>query len=175
MNDVGMPHRIPDYSQYIVGWRVWAVREMTTSSQVRLHSVYRGTKWEPGESLRSHVRREDRSEDGIFAFKKPTYIPLGNMFPYVYGRVALWGVCAEHTNGYRAEFAYPLSIARLSGRSDINQLCKIYGLQHEKRTWPSATLDTIVGVSSFVLCWMVFGTIFFMGLAILLRFIKSQL
>lgn len=50
----------------------------------------------------------------------------------VIGRVALWGEVIEHEDGYRAEYAKPLTIEYHLGKprskSEMNQLRSTYGL-----------------------------------------------
>jgi hypothetical protein len=60
------------------------------------------------------VPLEPHSASGIYAYKT-TFAALENIDRYCYrgtllGKVSLWGVIQEHQFGFRAQFAYPLSL-----------------------------------------------------------------
>lgn len=144
--------RIPDYSEYIVGWRLWVVYAN------RLHSVVMLDEWHPKEvfavpELLSYLMKAGRldgstSSVGIYALKDPWQLMWLPDRSLAVGRVALWGWVYEHERGYRAQYAYPLSIRRFSGpRFDMEQLCGTYGIQYERRkvlTWGQQTARRII-------------------------------
>jgi hypothetical protein len=68
---------------------------------------HKGIK-EPG------IPPEARSQCGIYAYKTPSHA-LENLDRFFYrgsflGKVHLWGVVQKHQFGYRAQFAYPVSL-----------------------------------------------------------------
>jgi hypothetical protein len=117
----------PDYIEPVVGWRLWyAVRG---AGPLRLSSVFHKTLWPVGKPLAAsclcfrlpfwpfnrseHEAPGDRCRCGIYAANVSTmrsYLPdhLGytSAVPVI-GRVSLWGVVHECTDGWRAGFAYP--------------------------------------------------------------------
>lgn len=85
----------------IVGYRLWRL-----SPNGFLMSEVRPYVWPPLEPAEGDSRSE---QGGIYAFSEPT--PTVNFWPgSAYGEVWLWGVVARHTQGYRAQFAYPKEV-----------------------------------------------------------------
>jgi hypothetical protein len=121
----------PDYCQPVIGWRAW--RALERGGEVYLASVFHRDRWpclDPlaGSCQRFRVpwrRRRERhappSSDcvcGIYAAATLevacAYAPVirsRSPGPYaVVGSVALWGDVIEHTDGWRASFAYPMHL-----------------------------------------------------------------
>ena len=154
----------PDYSQYIIGWRVWRVENGM------LWSPFTGSVWEPGKPFQIDRSRYDGWSDelsnplnrglGIFALKKP---PRGMVIggSLVVGRVALWGTVHEHTKGYRAQYAYPLSIRRVSGRRiNLEPIRKTYGMQAEpKYVFNSILLGLLLWTLAFGVLGFLIGSV----------------
>lgn len=89
----------------IVAWRAWDVRE-----DGELESLGNTTRWPPGQTISGVV--EDYGACGVHAFKTPQDAAklAVSYHSHVWGEVLLWGNVIEHENGYRAEFAKPLSL-----------------------------------------------------------------
>lgn len=112
---------VPTYTDFIVAWRGWHVHD--TPDGPALTSTGDGLQEWPagvplqarhnivgqsGERLSLHHDGAAVPQDcicGIYAVKDPL-----KTIGMVMGRVALWGQVHVHQNGYRAEYAYPLSI-----------------------------------------------------------------
>jgi hypothetical protein len=67
------------------------------------------------EAVQSGIPPEAQSAIGIYAYKT-ILDALENIDHYCYrgtflGKVSLWGVIQKHRFGYRAQFAYPVSLA----------------------------------------------------------------
>ena len=62
--------------------------------------------WLPYEAAGGDLESND-GHGGIYAFKSPTDIYDFYDNDNIAGSVNLWGIVAEHSEGYRAEFAYP--------------------------------------------------------------------
>lgn len=93
-----------------------------------------------------------RSANGIYAYKT-TFDALENLDRCCYrgtflGKVSLWGVIQKHQFGYRAQFAYPLSLV-----SGICCVCKrIVSLKSELFAigWASLHFTEDFSVSGFL-------------------------
>lgn len=57
----------------------------------------------------AHKSPEAECACGIHAYKEP--ITLDAMTPMVYGTLNMWGKIIEHSEGYRAQYAYPSHLA----------------------------------------------------------------
>ena len=57
------------------------------------------------------------------------------VFPIVVGRVALWGTVRDHTEGYRAQFAYP-QILYYGGTSAAKALVQAVGHEYACESMP---------------------------------------
>jgi len=161
------------YSNYITGYRIWRI-----SPDAELVSYSQSTVWEPGIPVKAFCRLEltllllygggyylDHSTHkcGIYAynnfdilcqylyFEKPVFFYSRR---FVIGKVALWGKVFEHELGYRAEYAYPLSIdwqmdniftcrcaycCQLTGITldCINKLCIKYNIKNNIISFPN--------------------------------------
>ena len=111
----------------IIGFRAWRVREGN-----RLFSIfYDSFEWFPGlpaegdpdlkvpyypDGAGIHAFKTFPEVDNYIGYTNPpTYSvfsvadrDLGGSIGYVIGEVELWGTVAEHTIGYRAQFARPI-------------------------------------------------------------------
>lgn len=116
----------PDYASPLTGWRFWKIRKTPRDGKLWLRSVIRNELWPPMKrfeadcsSYREGYRRgsppQAHSQCGIYAFKTPLYaIENLNRFCYrgtLLGKVNMWGVIQKHKFGYRAQFAYPVSLS----------------------------------------------------------------
>lgn len=108
----------------IIAWRVWHV----TTEQL-LKSVATSNIWAPGEPMVGNVEHA-----GVHAWKSAsgalTYA-AGNQA--LVGKVALWGTVVEHEDGYRAEYAKPVSIEFTMGNNHwppslVHKIAKRYGI-----------------------------------------------
>jgi hypothetical protein len=126
--------RAPDYSQALIGWRVWLVVE--SGGELGLASVLHDELWPaaretvarcrrgedllwpaPDPPLPPHAAPHIRCTCGIHAARAPddalTYL-RGRDDPgtvaRVLGTVALWGSVVELERGWRASHAYPLTL-----------------------------------------------------------------
>ncbi len=134
----------------IVAWRAWRI--IQTSAGLRLMSVTQKSMWEPGEPMVG--KPSANSLEGIYASKTRAMIENSPYATYsIIGEVALWGEVVEHENGYRAQYAKPLTLEFLSIMPAIfdpsirhglwfpdndsvirslNELRRTYGLPHDK-------------------------------------------
>lgn len=108
----------------IVGWRIWRLgshRRGDGTADVFLRSCVRPGYWEPGRrfaaSCATHEVPELDCECGVYAVRSREAAlewarwareALPN--PIVLGRVSLWGRVLRHTEGYRAQYAYPYEL-----------------------------------------------------------------
>jgi hypothetical protein len=153
----------PDYMTALTGWRFWKIRRISKDGNLWLRSVVRNELWPPMEKFEarcSFSRETDQSRvppgahsaSGIYAYKT-TFDALENIDRYCYrgtflGKVSLWGVIQKHHFGYRAQFAYPLSLV-----SGICCVCKrIVSLKSEPFAigWASLHLTEDFSVSGFL-------------------------
>ena len=116
---------IPDYISPIIGYRVWRWDAAGLKS-------LNGKLWSPGQPLAAVCRvagRETfdgRAENaknapelpqtnctcGIYAAKTFHHLcSVGYAKCGIHGEVYLWGTVVEHEQGFRAQFAYPKSLA----------------------------------------------------------------
>jgi len=104
-------------TEYITAWRGWRVL-LVGSKTVLLQSANHETLWPPGEALSALSAPSQRGQAGIYGFRVDTTDlrvqkeARKHDYPNctVWGTVALWGTCIEHARGYRAQYAYPLSL-----------------------------------------------------------------
>ena len=155
----------PDLSSYIVGWRGWwIVNDELYSLAPRPH----GGPWPVHTANSAQCMLLMRSFDvhnptkcfcGIYAYKTREGLmrnlssPIPNQL--CMGRVALWGRVMEHEDGWRAEYAYPLSA---SGASKA--LLRRYGMKPEPtirsgqhvldkvESWLAALLFALAGANA---------------------------
>jgi hypothetical protein len=108
----------------LTGWRFWKIRRTSKDGNLWLRSVVRNELWPPLERFVGRSSSKEtgqlsippkaQSASGIYAYKTTLYA-LENIDRYCYrgtflGKVSLWGVIQKHQFGYRAQFAYPLSL-----------------------------------------------------------------
>lgn len=120
----------PDYFEPFEAWRVWRV--LRDGDELALASVVKRTLWPACEPLaaeclkalpfvdwllrrRPHDAPEECCECGIYAasldaVRRYLSDSLPDARTRVIGRVALWGSVVECELGYRATYAYPLSL-----------------------------------------------------------------
>jgi hypothetical protein len=115
----------------IVAWKLWRVIDGT------LHSpIVDGIKWPvdgPLEMLKNGGLTDvGDGSSGIYAWKTGKQA-REYLYTGVWGRVALWGEIVEHSDGYRAEFARPLSIEGFFKDSvsaqEVKKVIASYGLE----------------------------------------------
>src|SRR5229473_6102343 len=122
----------PDLVEPIIAWRQWRV------DGIRLKSLgnFQTDPWIPRQPAVAEGLLQGYATAGLYALKHPPIIAFASPgWGVVVGRVALWGVVHEHEHGYRAQYAYPISFARMRGRVDMRALCAAYGVKQEKRFW----------------------------------------
>ena len=110
------------FLNYKTGYRLWNVGRRSPLSPLKeffLGSVtITGPNWPFSEKSESRCFRylEHNSpvfdcKCGIHAFSKMEYMKDNWIRKgCIYGKVALWGRLIEHENGFRSQFAYPISI-----------------------------------------------------------------
>ena len=115
----------------VVAWRAWNISQDGLLSSVTMRTI-----WKPTEVMRAccmdnscggHDDRQDMC--GLWAMKERPD------FGAVIGRVALWGEVIEHEKGYRAEYAYPISLLNLPFLPDPTPFADAYGIPVEKPTY----------------------------------------
>ena len=113
---------IRNLTEVIIGWRAWLVSPQGTLQSTFMHSI-----WELGVPMRSCCSGvPGLLRHGIHAFKyrrqaeqyarmQTQYLgyPYSHEVAVLVGEVSLWGSVVIHEHGYRAQFAYPLSIGVL--------------------------------------------------------------
>jgi hypothetical protein len=108
------------------GWRVWRLgtyepRAPHRAQEIFLRSCVFGDYWPASEPIRARCRQHAHPvltcECGIYAVASReqavewAYWALEHVpNPFVIGEVQLWGRVLQYTEGYRAEYAYPLGI-----------------------------------------------------------------
>jgi hypothetical protein len=106
---------VPDYISPIIGYRVWRWDDAGLRS-------LNGKPWSPCKPLaakcgagKAHDAHEVPQTDctcGVYAAKNLEHL---RQFGYegrgIHGEVYLWGTVVEHELGWRAQFAYPKSLA----------------------------------------------------------------
>jgi hypothetical protein len=111
--------KIPDYISPVVAYRAWRWKETGLQS-------LNGEPWVPGQHLEALCRvapaarhlAEPANEVphgkctcGIYAAKNREHLRQIGYADGVCGEVYLWGTVVEHKLGWRAQFAYPKSLA----------------------------------------------------------------
>ena len=136
-----MSGRLPDLVAAIEGWLSWLV--VVRDGEPRLQSVVRGDLWEPriamsaictvgfSEALPRHVPGHQLCRCGIHAARDRGEAE-GHLTPpsrrtgiAAIGRVALWGTVVEGDVGWRASFAYPVSLELVTWRRDADVLADL--------------------------------------------------
>ncbi|MEW6585710.1 MAG: hypothetical protein AB1442_08885 [Nitrospirota bacterium] len=116
----------PDYCTPLTGWRFWKLRRKSPDGSLWLRSVVRPDLWPPMDRFEAHggsgwglkepnISPGIHSQAGIYAYKTAGDA-LENLDRTCYrgtflGKVHLWGVIQKHRFGYRAQFAYPVSLS----------------------------------------------------------------
>lgn len=123
----------------VVAYRAWRIVE-TPENVLILYSAVQDYCWPPYEA--AHGDAENGV--GLFAFKKIESALLYTDGHSCLGEVSLWGTVVEHTEGYRAEFAYPKRLF-VDARFDtamIMRLEETYGVPVEiKEDWPTLKVE----------------------------------
>lgn len=105
----------PDAIEPIVGFRGWSI----SYGGFLVSNGGSGDTWPAKRALKAtckydaHPSPSRKCMCGIYAVKaEPKMQVEGGQHggPYAWGRVAIWGRVEEAEDGYRAEFAYPISI-----------------------------------------------------------------
>lgn len=114
----------PDIAEPIIGLRAWTLRGGFLGSSYP--GRYRlGVHWPAREKFtanceqdvrfslyeKSHAAPAEKCSCGIYACQRELEIQYSaDSGPFVWGRVALWGRVVEHGRGWRAQYAYPVSL-----------------------------------------------------------------
>lgn len=131
-------------SGYVVGVRGWYFYSERLQSlchdslwpiglpfecEVPLLNGYGATYADIKENRNGYDRRV-----GIFAFKTLEQTLDSGFLQHFVGKVALWGEVAEHEKGYRAQYAYPLTLIEARGRHGSHkgglEVAKLYGCNY---------------------------------------------
>lgn len=101
----------------VVGYRIW--RLYRNADDLFLAAISRADVWPAGMPLHAG-KPQPAGGVGAWALRGPEDLkpdaynrdPIagGRFVCFLTGRVALWGKVIEHEKGYRAEYAYPLTI-----------------------------------------------------------------
>ncbi len=108
---------------FIIGFRAW--RHYPPGDILSLVAI---TEWKPNEALKANclVSKIGSKMNGINAYRVTRNIPKIVYIYHVSGFVALWGTVIEHKYGYRAQYAYPLTL-------DVEDLANIYNVKYLPR------------------------------------------
>jgi hypothetical protein len=153
----------PDYASPITAWRFWKIRRTSKDGNLWLRSLIRNELWPPMEKFEARyssyqeINQHERtpgaeSKSGIYAYKTSFYA-LENLDRCCYrgvflGKVNLWGIIQKHQFGYRAQFAYPVSLIM-----GICCVCKkIVNIKTERFAigWASLHFTEAFSVSGFL-------------------------
>lgn len=127
------PLEVSESREVIVGYRLWEIRP--AGRQAFLESVTTRTVWPVGEPCEAHMLTQHIIigwPSGIHAFKtahtrseyEENYGIKDTTAPIAFGKVALWGRVVEHAHGYRAQYAYPLSLVVLASTPNAENLAR---------------------------------------------------
>ncbi len=127
-----LAHMMPGAAEgHIVGWRIWYVDQDGV-----LGSIVVRVSWPDREPITSRYGNYRLGiltpHIGVFGFKNQRSAHLMDeaAVPCTIGEVALWGRIAEHRHGYRAQYAYPLSLRLKAGFEPmIEKAASLYGLR----------------------------------------------
>lgn len=119
----------PDVVEPIIGLRAWVINHGFLASSYTSRNSFGGAHWParekfsaaceiyrglPTYSDRKHVVHEAPKQDcscGVYACERELEIQYNaENGPFVWGRVALWGRVVQHNKGWRAQYAYPVSL-----------------------------------------------------------------
>lgn len=129
--------QLPMVPHYVVGYRGWVIVEQA-DGRFALASVNDQYLWKykqkfeakcQGSGLSRHFNNMVSSHDvpdrnctcGVYAFDAKNFVKVDSAICAVMGTVAMWGRVVHHKAGYRAQFAYPLSLTLISGGAATRQ------------------------------------------------------
>lgn len=116
----------PHFLQSSSGGHIWEPLVPITASS----NICAGRNWKE-----AHEAPGEGCTCGIYAYKDMRFVLTHES--YIGMRLALWGVVYEHTEGYRAQFAYPLDL--YTCHAPYTEALKRYGVPvHlvEKKVYP---------------------------------------
>jgi hypothetical protein len=105
----------------VLAWRAWNL-DSPQSLTPKLKSRSASSLWTPGKPMDAHKAIiRDNADVGVHAYKTIDDLINANQVDYstrgkfdvktvVVGQVLLWGLIAEHKEGYRAEHGYPFKL-----------------------------------------------------------------
>jgi hypothetical protein len=125
--------KVPDLSEAVPGWRAWGVETSTPrfGNVPLLQAVtHAGYVWTPGVPARAECDRSRRSSGpdhvpgeqcscGFYSAKSLGHLMSMSYHQYdaesrglfhIVGKVANWGKVVEGTQGWRAEYCYPIAL-----------------------------------------------------------------
>lgn len=128
----------PDQIEPIIAWRGWEVEPqgfLASTSQ-------EGSRWPARKAFEADCKMkmyDDKPHEapakkcscGIYAGKQELDLQTGSGI-VAWGRVALWGRIEEGEKGYRAQYAYPVSLTLVGGT-------KIW--RHSAHTWTPTPVE----------------------------------
>lgn len=100
-----------DVTGYVRAWRVWGLSQ--AGAELWLKSPVAGLCWRPGMPMKGWPALPPQ---GIYALHQAQDAAtmrqrwLGGRAALLGGEAALWGDVREHERGWRAQFAYPVSL-----------------------------------------------------------------
>lgn len=125
----------PDFSEPIIGWRVWSMRYDKDDGKPYPASIWQGVRWPRYEPMVARCMQLDttlshwmarwklpkvccatspteRCKCGVYACSDPAavHVEPSRKVSLLVGRVALWGKVIRHERGSRAQYGYPVSI-----------------------------------------------------------------
>lgn len=137
--------QVPDLEGHVEGWRCWSLadREPHYGASPKLFSASETTYfWAPHRAMRAachvdndHVPGENctcgfysaRTAEHLFSMSYPYQHRDGHIT--VVGRVANWGKVIPGTQGWRAEYAYPVEFYMMPGDWKLGaRLSRAYGV-----------------------------------------------
>lgn len=133
--------RAPDYSDALIGWRVWRV--VRHDRDLRLCSVLHDELWTPGQRTAATCRELHGAPDAECACGIYAAVERRAALPYlvgredrgtvgrVLGRVALWGTVVECAEGWRGQLAYPVLLFVPEARAELAEALGVYGVPVE--------------------------------------------
>lgn len=115
-NGTDAPNSDHDVIGYITGWRMWSLRQLFDEG-LSLQSPVMGLCWRPRRPMKGWPAHPPQGIYALTQREDPEPIRrqwLGAREALLGGDVALWGDVYEHQQGWRAQYAYPLSLTWLS-------------------------------------------------------------
>ncbi len=140
--------RAPDLIGTVEGWRAWVVQAEAPAFGVapRLESATYNYYWAPRQKARAHCEKcgadvpGESCSCGFYSAKTLEHLRTMGYHTYdpaygsicVVGRLANWGKVIEGTQGWRAEYAYPVTLyVPFEGWRLAKPLAKAYGCDVE--------------------------------------------